>query len=260
MTGFADADDPDTIRIPFIFVPHGAPMPTEWLRDHPEAFRVPATMVWRQNEDGEQTAAIAVDLESSFLSATFDGSPPSDGAANPIQLAQARTLLQRGLPPPPPVRLAPRPAPPRAPDPSEPGWADWAVRTFLHLVLPGLPPLSPGDRFGLGVLEANPKPDRNAGLPGPLRAYSYRARKSAEAADAATDRILDPDERDVHHLVNLAATGSHGDLLTAAVRTGWFLDETRQRHLTPRKRSCSSKARCQGYFPAYPRQFASSME
>jgi hypothetical protein len=35
MYDFADPDDPNTIRIPFIFVPHGHPLPTEWLRDHP---------------------------------------------------------------------------------------------------------------------------------------------------------------------------------------------------------------------------------
>ena len=52
MAGFADADDPDTIRIPFIFVPHGHPLPTEWLRDHPEAFRVPAVFVPRGDGDG----------------------------------------------------------------------------------------------------------------------------------------------------------------------------------------------------------------
>jgi hypothetical protein len=42
----------DVIVIPFIFVPHGAPPPTEWLRDHPDYVRLPAVFEARDGSDG----------------------------------------------------------------------------------------------------------------------------------------------------------------------------------------------------------------
>ena len=36
---------PDEVSAPFIFVPHGAPLPTEWLARHPGAIRIPAIFV-----------------------------------------------------------------------------------------------------------------------------------------------------------------------------------------------------------------------
>lgn len=38
----------DTLVVPFIFVPHGAPEPREWLAQHPGAVRIPARFVPRQ--------------------------------------------------------------------------------------------------------------------------------------------------------------------------------------------------------------------
>jgi rare lipoprotein A (peptidoglycan hydrolase) len=38
-------DDPNTLRIPFVFVPHGNPLPLAWIAEHPDYFSVPATMV-----------------------------------------------------------------------------------------------------------------------------------------------------------------------------------------------------------------------
>jgi hypothetical protein len=35
----------DEIRLPFIFVPHGLPEPTEWLQSHPDYIKMPATFV-----------------------------------------------------------------------------------------------------------------------------------------------------------------------------------------------------------------------
>ena len=35
------------VRIPFCFVPHGAPEPTEWMARHPNWFKIPATFVPR---------------------------------------------------------------------------------------------------------------------------------------------------------------------------------------------------------------------
>jgi hypothetical protein len=34
----------DEIKLPFIFVPHGAPEPTEWLRNHTGWTKLPATL------------------------------------------------------------------------------------------------------------------------------------------------------------------------------------------------------------------------
>lgn len=43
----ADPNDPNTLVVPFIFVPHGSPLPVEWLDAHPGWVRFPATMVSR---------------------------------------------------------------------------------------------------------------------------------------------------------------------------------------------------------------------
>jgi hypothetical protein len=43
------ADGWDVVRIPFRFVPHGAPAPTEWMARHPGWFKIPATFVPRDN-------------------------------------------------------------------------------------------------------------------------------------------------------------------------------------------------------------------
>lgn len=33
-------DDQSILKLPFIFVPDGAPLPFEWLRRHPDAIRL----------------------------------------------------------------------------------------------------------------------------------------------------------------------------------------------------------------------------
>ena len=41
----------DELKLPFIFVPHGEPEPTEWLSSHPNYIKLPATMVPRMGSD-----------------------------------------------------------------------------------------------------------------------------------------------------------------------------------------------------------------
>jgi hypothetical protein len=49
----ADPDDPNTLVVPFIFVPQGDPLPLAWMREHPDWIRVPATFVPREPAAGE---------------------------------------------------------------------------------------------------------------------------------------------------------------------------------------------------------------
>lgn len=42
----------DEFKLPFIFVPHGAPEPNEWLQRHPDYIKLPATMVPRPSSGG----------------------------------------------------------------------------------------------------------------------------------------------------------------------------------------------------------------
>jgi len=42
---FDQRDSYDTLYVPFVWVPDGAPQPTEWLSQHPDAFWVPATLM-----------------------------------------------------------------------------------------------------------------------------------------------------------------------------------------------------------------------
>ena len=41
----------DELKLPFIFVPYGAPEPTEWLARHPDYIKLPATFEPRERSD-----------------------------------------------------------------------------------------------------------------------------------------------------------------------------------------------------------------
>jgi hypothetical protein len=59
----ADPNDPDTLVVPFMFVPHGCEPTPEWLREHPGAIRIAAVMVPRDPQPGETGPQWSVQLD-----------------------------------------------------------------------------------------------------------------------------------------------------------------------------------------------------
>jgi hypothetical protein len=72
----------DEIKLPFIFVPHGAPEPTEWLQRHPDTIKLPATFV--PHARGEGRAALS----------SGDPPPGQHGSANGFAAASDSTVPQ----------------------------------------------------------------------------------------------------------------------------------------------------------------------
>jgi hypothetical protein len=59
------------VAVPFVFVPHGEPPPTEWLSRHPRAFGIPATMVLPTEEEGApEPSAVAATLNRAGAAAS----------------------------------------------------------------------------------------------------------------------------------------------------------------------------------------------
>lgn len=91
--------------------------------------------------------------------------------------------------------------------------------------------------------------DQTAGWPGPLRAHSLRARARAEAADRAVTSRLEPSEWSVHHLIGVHSARGHHPLLIAAARAGWRMDAEENLMVLPRNRAAQAKLRG-GWHPA----------
>ncbi len=210
MAGFADPDDPDTIRIPFIFVPHGHPPPTEWLRDHPEAFRIPASFVPRDDGDGFD------------IQVAPDAGGPMDTpvAATPASATRNRPGFG------PPTFL---------PDAVEDykrlqrWWRQWTGPQWESHPRPIDAPDAPV------IVEANPRPDRNDGLPPDLQAQPSRYRPAVlkSEKEKATVEKSKGLQMSVHHLIGVSAAHRHKDLLVAAARIGWNMDEPDNLMLLP---------------------------
>ncbi len=213
---------PDTIELPFIFVPDGEPMP-----DAARHFREPIVLRARF-EPGS----------------AYRNAPPSEPVGGPLRVGV--TTLP-GSAAPIPVRGGPAERAPQS-------FADTPVKliaaggTLLAWGTPGqilanasmlaaaesaLPAVLAVAGTALvfytvaALLDhlAQMAGDRNAGLPGPLRAKSERARASARAADEAVADALNRDEWSAHHFIGVQAARQHQTILEAAARVGWVMDE-----------------------------------
>ncbi len=218
MPDTADPDDPDTIRIPFIFVPHGHPPPTEWLRDHPEAFRIPAIFVPRGDGNG-------FDIQDGN---GFDIQGAAD-ATGPAGRPVAATLASA-------TRHRPGFAPPTLlPDAVEDykrlqRW--WRQRTGPQWESHPRPIDAPDAPI---IVEANPRPGRNDGLPPELQAQPSRYRPAALKSENERETVERSKglQMSVHHLIGVKPAQSHKRLLMAAARIGWSLDEPDNLMLLP---------------------------
>jgi hypothetical protein len=94
----ADPDDPNTLVVPFIFVPRGDPLPIAGLREHPDWIRVPATFVPRApaaGEDGPQwNVQVGTQAEPAAAAGTAEPGIPGSFAPK----APGRKRLPNGQP------------------------------------------------------------------------------------------------------------------------------------------------------------------
>jgi hypothetical protein len=73
-------NSPDLLKMPFIFVPDGDPVPTEWLARHPDAIRIRARFVPTGGSGTGGGGAIQADLNDAMMqwlgrAAGNDGTP-----------------------------------------------------------------------------------------------------------------------------------------------------------------------------------------
>jgi hypothetical protein len=100
----ADPNDPDTLVVPFIFVPRGHPPPTEWLAAHPGWIRFPATMFPRDPTPGESGPQWSVQIdfpdEPGAVATTAATEPTATvgtgGTAGVRQVAEVRPAPAQG--------------------------------------------------------------------------------------------------------------------------------------------------------------------
>src|SRR5580704_16729897 len=71
----------DELKVPFVFVPHGAPEPTEWLANHRDFIKLPATFVPR-GHSGDQ-ANPSSDGPPPIRHRTVDGLVAASGPMTP---------------------------------------------------------------------------------------------------------------------------------------------------------------------------------
>ncbi len=214
---------PYDLVVPFVFVPHGAPEPTDWMADHPGWVKFPATMIVRGPAGAtDRTTSLPAATAGSAAAATPEAGTMVDGIGEAFAqflgaaMAEAvATMAAAGT-----VLLYPSQTAPREIDEAHPySGRDPERDTTEGLrqsppipALPGLAPPStlpppqgisptpplpsssggapaaplPGLPPTRPVHEAGPtvfQQDRNEGLKSGLRTNSQRARDAARKAD-----------------------------------------------------------------------------
>jgi len=209
----------ETIELPFIFVPDGAPMP-----EAARHFRDPIVLRARfepeppsPNVAPAQRAAPRAHGTDSVAPRDLQQAGTTPGQVSPSLTTQPVKLIGAGG-----------------------GLIAWATAgellaeaSWLAAAEAALPVIVAVAGTAIAfhavssLLEylAQMSGDRNAGLPGPLRNRSERARASARAADPAVVDELDQDEWRAHHFIGINGARDHTRLLETAARAGWVMDE-----------------------------------
>jgi hypothetical protein len=265
MSDSASKSHGDDLHLPWVFVPHGAPAPTEWMAKHPGWIKIPATMVPRatgNRSPGRRSTSlppVALGTAAEGLAglgflevapetmALILGAPEVLVAGAIIAVGTA-AYLQTESPETDGISGEPRrtrdtaptealtPTRPSAPLPGSvlPAKNEASPEGFTPSpptpTPPGsIPPASPPTILpGHTAAEQSPiilPKDRNEGLEGGARTNSPRARKAAEAADPAVTNTLKDAEWRAHHLINLAAIKRVPALIKEAVKAGWTTDD-----------------------------------
>ena len=261
----SEATNRDDLDAPFLFVPRGDPLPTDWMARHPGWIKVPATMVPRGSQSPSrapspgamQAAGLGITASAAAMPGALAelGEAGAGGLAELLGAGAIAPLMFLGIllrpsqisdGPPPPLPLgpgtgagegfvppSPTPAPPGLVPPVEsktkPGEGGFTPAPPA----PALPGFTPTPAQS-NVLPGHPveeqgatilQHDRNERLDGGARTNSRRAREAARAADPAVTRALQDAEWRAHHLINIAAARRSPDLLAAAARAGWRTDD-----------------------------------
>ncbi|WP_284943942.1 AHH domain-containing protein [Acidisoma cladoniae] len=87
----------DELRVPFVFIPRGAPRPLEWMAAHPGWVKFPATFVPRRVQSTTPAPTAAPQATA----------PGTDGATRPEAAVHASTASSRSMAPPPLPRGSP---------------------------------------------------------------------------------------------------------------------------------------------------------
>ena len=226
----SEATNRDDLDTSFLFVPHGDPLPTEWMARHPGWIKVPATMVPRGSQSPSrapspgamQAAGLGITASAAAMPGALAelGEAGAGGLAELLGAGAIAPLMFLGIllrpsqmsdGPPPQLPLgpgtgagkgfvppSPTPAPPGLVPPVEsktkPGEGGFTPSPPTP-PLPGFTPAPPQSKVlpGRAAEERGATvlhQDRNEGPPGGARTNSRRARDAARAADPKVTQAL----------------------------------------------------------------------